>query len=120
MSSSNITYLTDVAMITCVVQKGHSEDILKAAREIGVMTGAFGYRARGTGIRERLGLLGIAVEAEREVISMLVSTEQQDLVFDMIYRAGKLDVPGMGYMYITPLEKASAYIPQSMLERLNK
>jgi len=117
---SNITYLTDVALITCVVQHGHSEDIFKAAREIGVMTGAFGYRARGTGIRERLGLLGIAVEAEREVISMLVSTEQQDMLFDMIYQAARLDVPGMGYMYITPLEKASAYIPQSMLERLNK
>ena len=88
MSSSNITYLTDASILTCVARAGMAEAILKAARDLGVMTGAISHHARGHGARERLGLLGIAVEAEKDVISMIVSNEQQDTVLKGIYRAG--------------------------------
>ena len=116
--SDNITYLTDVALITCVVKHGVSDTILKAARDAGAITGAVSYFARGHGVRERLGLLGIAVEAEKEIISLLVSMEQQDTVFEALHRAGNLDVPGNGYMYCTPLEKLATYVPKDLLERL--
>jgi len=119
MSEQNITYLTDVSLLTCVVQSGLSEVILKAARDVGATAGAISHHARGTGLRERLGLLGIAVEAEKEVISILVSSEQRDLVYDTLYRAADMHVPGRGFIYITPLEKASTYIPQSMMEQLD-
>ena len=118
MSNGNITYLTDVALITCIVKAGMSDVVLKAARDVGAITGAITYHARGYGARERLGLLGVAVEAEREVISILVSSEQRDTVFNSIYRAGKLDIPGNGYLYITPLEKVATYIPQDMINKL--
>ena len=118
MSEHEITYLTDVAMLTVVVQAGRAEDILKAAREIGAVTGAFGFRANGIGARERLGILGVAVEAEREVMSILVATDQTEAVIDHLYRGGRLDTPGAGYIYVTPLEKVAAYIPKSMRERL--
>lgn len=118
MSDHDITYLTDVSLLTCVVQSGFSEVILKAARDVGATSGAISYNARGTGVRERLGLLGIAVEAEKEVISLLVSSEQRDLVYDTLYRAAGMDIPGRGYMLMMPLEKVSTYIPRSMLEGL--
>lgn len=120
MSEHEITYLTDVAMLTVVVQVGRAEDILKSAREIGAVTGAVGFRANGIGARERLGVLGVAVEAEREVISILVATDQTDAVLDHLYRGGKLDTPGAGYIYVTPLEKVAAYIPKSMRERMEE
>ena len=120
MSTGNITYLTDVALITCVVKVGVSDVILKAARDVGAITGAISYHARGYGARERLGLLGIAVETEKEVVSILVSSEQQDAVVNSIYRAGKLDFPGNGYLYITVLEKVATYIPQDMRNELEK
>ena len=120
MSNQNITYLTDVSLLTCVVQSGLSEVILKAARDVGAMAGAISHHARGIGVRERLGILGVAVETEKEVISILVSSEQRDLVYDTLYRAANLDVPGRGFIYLTPLEKASTYIPESMLEPLDK
>lgn len=119
MSEQKITYLTDVAMLTVVVQSGASEAILKAAREVGANTGAIGHYAKGIGARERLGLLGLAVEVEKDVISILVSTEQQDAVVDHIYRVGKLDTPGRGYIYITPLEKVATFIPQNIMDRLD-
>ncbi len=120
MSDHDITYLTDVFLLTCVVQSGFSEVILKAARDVGAVAGAISYRARGSGIRERLGILGVAVEAEKDVVNVLVASEQRDLVFDTIYRAADLNVPGRGFIFITPLEKASTYIPQSLMEGLDK
>ena len=120
MSNQNITYLTDVSLLTCVVQSGLSEVILKAARDVGAMAGAISHHTRGVGVRERLGILGVAVETEKEVISILVSSEQRDLVYDSLYRAAGLDVPGRGFIYLTPLEKASTYIPKSMTESLDK
>ena len=117
MSKHNIVYMTDVFLLTCVVQSGLSEVILQAARDVGATTGATSHHARGTGPRERLGLLGIAVEAEKEIINILVSSEQRDLVYDTIYQAADLDVPGKGFIYIMPLEKASTYIPESLMEQ---
>lgn len=120
MNKNNITYLTDVALITCVVKRGLSDVILKAARDVGVLTGAVSHRAKGYGARERFGLLGIAVEAEKEVVSIVVSLEQQEAVSNSICLAGKLDEPGNGYLYITPLEKIATYIPQDMLSKLEE
>jgi nitrogen regulatory protein PII len=120
MSEHNITYLTDVSLLTCVVQSGHGDEILKAARDVGAKAGAISHHARGVGVRERLGLLGIAVEADKDVISILVSSGQRDMVYDTLYRAANLDIPARGYIYITPLEKVSTYIPQSMMEQLDK
>ena len=117
MSEHNITYLTDVSLLTCVVQTGYTEKILKAARDVGANAGAISHKTRGTGLRERLGLLGVAVETEKDVVTILVSTEQRDLVFDTIFRAAGMDTPGRGFIFITPLEKASTYIPESIMER---
>ena len=117
MIKREITVLKDVALITCIVQRGIADTIIKAAREAGVQ-GATVYFARGTGIRERLGLLGVAVEVEKEVINIVVSSEQVERVFEKMYLAGNLDTPGMGIMYITPLEKAATYIPPEVLQKL--
>jgi nitrogen regulatory protein P-II 1 len=117
MSRRNLTVLTDVALITCIVQRGLADPIVKAAREAGVQ-GATVHFARGTGVRERLGILGVAVEVEKEVINIVVSTDQLDHVFEKMFLAGKLDTPGMGFIYCSILEKAATYIPQAVLDKL--
>ena len=118
MSGRQITYLTDVALITCIVQRGAGEDIVRAAQSAGAQ-GATVYYAKGGGIRERLGVLGVAVEVEKEVVKIIVSTDQKESVFNSIYLAGKLDTPGMGIAFITPLDKAATYVPQDVLDRLH-
>lgn len=111
------TILTDVALITCIVQRGLGDKMVRAAIEAGAQ-GATVYFARGRGVRERLGILGIAVEVEKEVIELVVSTDQVDRIFEKIYLAGELDTPGMGFIYVTPLEKAATYIPREIVQRL--
>lgn len=112
-----ITVLTDVALITCIVQRGAADAIIAAAQAAGAQ-GATVHFGRGSGVRERLGILGVAVEVEKEIVNIVVSTEQVDRVFDSMYLAGNLDTPGMGIMYVTPLEKAATYIPQEVLDRV--
>jgi nitrogen regulatory protein PII len=117
MTKREIVVLTDVSLITCVVQRGMADKIIQAAREAGSQGATVNY-AKGMGIRERLGILGVAVDVEKEVIHIVVSTEQQERVFERMYLAGELDTPGMGIMYLTPLEKAATYVPENVLEKL--
>ncbi len=112
-----ITILTDANLITCIVQKGEADAITKAAYAAGAQ-GATTYYAQGSGVREKLGLYGVAVEAEKEVINIIVSQEQTPRVFDAMYLAGKLDTPGKGFIYVSSLEKAGTYIPPALLEKL--
>ncbi len=111
--------LKDISLITCIVQKGVADDIVKAAMEVGAQ-GATIYYARGMGVRERLGIVGVAVDVEKEVLNIVVANEQVDLVFEKMFLAGKLDTPGMGFMYVTPLLKAATYIPQEILEKISE
>ncbi len=56
MSKREITVLTDVALITCVVQRGFADEVI-AARDAGAQ-GATTYYARGSGYASGSGFLG--------------------------------------------------------------
>ena len=118
MATREFTVLTEASLITCIVEKGQADHIVKAARQAGAQ-GATVYYARGSGVRERLGLLGVAVEVEKEIINIIVANEQADYVFEKMYLAGQLDTPGKGFIYLTPIEKAATFIPKQVIERLN-
>jgi len=117
MTKREIVVLTDVSLITCIVQRGLADKIIQAARAAGSQGATVNF-AKGMGIRERLGILGVAVDSEKEMIHVVVSSEQQERVFEQMYLAGGLDTPGMGIMYLTPLEKAATYVPEVVLKKL--
>ena len=79
--------LVDVSLITAVVQRGKADEIVAAAQEAGAQGASIHY-AHGRGVRERLGILGLAIEAEEEVINIIVSNDQANRVFESIYKAG--------------------------------
>lgn len=117
MSDRDVVILTDVALVTCIVQKGLGDALVEASREAGAQGATVNY-ARGSGVRERLGVLGLAVEAEKEVINIVVSTDDVDRIVETLYLKGGLDTPGMGFIYVTPLEKAATHVPEEVLARL--
>ena len=116
-NARELTVLTDVSMITCVVQRGKADAVVKAAQDAGAQ-GATVYYGHGSGVRERLGLLGLAIDVEKEIITSLVSDDHVDRIFERMYFAAELDVPGNGIIYITRLDKAATYIPPDILERV--
>ena len=113
MAKRNITYLTDALLITCVIQKDQAEQVLEAAKNAGAQGATISY-AQGTGIRERMGLIGVTIDEQKEVIRIIVSEEQSELIFETIYLAGQLDKHGRGIMYMTRLDRVATYIPESM------
>lgn len=117
MNKKDFIVLTDASLITCIVQRGLADEIVQAAQDAGAQ-GATIYYARGGGVRERLGILGLAVEVEKEVIMIVAANEHVDRIFKRMYAAGKLDTPGMGFIYVTRLEKAGTFIPPEIAEQL--
>ena len=118
--SEEIIVLTDAVLITCIVQRGMADAVVKAAQKAGAQ-GATVFYAHGTGVRQRrLGILGVTVNAEKEVIYIVASTDQADRIFEKIFIAGKLDTPGMGMVYTTPIDKMATYVPHEIAERFSE
>jgi nitrogen regulatory protein PII len=115
---SEIIYLTDVAVITCIIDKERTDAVLLAARDVGAR-GAIIHTVQVWGTRERLGVWGVAVETEKDVINFMVSSDQQDLIFDAIYLAADLNAPGRGIMFISPVDRAATYVPEAIRKRLH-
>ncbi|MGI9323175.1 MAG: P-II family nitrogen regulator [Pseudomonadales bacterium] len=119
MKTRELTILTDLSMITCVVERGNADEVIQAAQDAGAQ-GATTYYGSGSGVREQLGLLGLAVNVEKEIIMVLVANDQVDRIIERMYFTGQLDVPGRGLLYVTKLEKAATYIPKEILERIDQ
>ena len=118
MSTRDFIVLTDVSLITCVVQRGKAEQVVKAAQDAGAQ-GATIYYGSGSGVRERLGLLGLAIDVEKEIITILVGDDQVDRIFESMYLAAELDLPGAGIIYVNKLEKAATFVPMEVIERIS-
>ena len=119
MSTREFTVLTDVSMITCVVQRGKADEVVQAAQDAGAQ-GATIYYGSGSGVRERLGLLGLAVDVEKEIITILCGDDQLYRIFERMYFAAELDLPGGGIIYVTKLEKAATFVPKEIIDRINE
>ena len=119
MAGRQITYLTDALMITCIVQASQADKVVKAAQNVGAQGATVTY-ARGTGIRERMGLMGVTIDEQKEMIRIIVSEEQADRVFEAMYLAGELDKPGMGIMFMNDLDRIATYIPDDVLADAKK
>ena len=117
MKQRGITVLTDASLITCIVQRGTADKIVKAAQDAGAQGATINY-AQGVGVRERLGVMGLAIEVDKEVISIIVANDQADRVFEAMYLASNLDTPGMGIMTLAALEKIATFVPLDLVERL--
>lgn len=94
--------LVPQTLINCVVQRGRGNAIARSALATGsnVPTVNFGI---GTGVRDRLGLLRIAIPAEKEIVSLLVDPHDRDPILHALIAAGRLDQPGRGFIGAYPV-----------------
>ena len=109
--------LTDSVLITAIVQRGAADMVVQAAQEAGAQ-GATIFHAQGTGVRQkRMGLLGLTVNTEKEVIYIVAAAEQADTIFERIFVCAKMDTPGMGILWMSPIEKMATYVPHEIAAR---
>ncbi|MBI4530634.1 MAG: P-II family nitrogen regulator [Candidatus Latescibacteria bacterium] len=100
-------------MITIIVQRGMGNAVAKAAIEAGAQASTI-YFARGTGIRERLKFFGIAIHPEKEVIFTIVPQSIADNVYNAMAKTGKLNEPGMGFIFAQDVRKATGWISEDL------
>ena len=93
-----------VQMIVAIVQRGKADTPIKAALKAGAKS-AVAFFGRGMGIRERLGWLGLAVQPEKEIVLIAVPMALTELVVRAMVRAGNLDQPGVGFLFVMPVEQ---------------
>ena len=106
-------YQEDQQLITCVLQRGKADKVVRAALDAGAAAATV-FFARGMGLRERLGLLGLAIVPEKEVIMIVTRRADTQRVFDVIVNAAKLNTPGMGIAYVTPIYAVAGFIPETV------
>ena len=46
-----------------------------------------------------------------------MADDQADRIFERMFFAAEMDLPGAGIMYLTKLEKAATYIPSEIKEK---
>lgn len=101
--------MNDLDLITCIVQRGKAEKVVDAALKAGA-PGATYYYGRGTGVRQKLGVLAKLIVPEKEIILIVTKKDQTDIVFDAVVKAAKLDRKGQGFAYIHKIDRAVGFL----------
>jgi hypothetical protein len=93
--------LSEFSLVSCVVQRGCGNDVARCALEMGANVPTINFGV-GTGIRDRLGLLRIAIPADKEIVSLLVDTQDRGVTLEALVDAGRLDQPSRGFIGAYP------------------
>ena len=92
-------------LIVAMVKSDKTDHVITAAKEAGG-TGATITPAHGTGIREAKTFFGLTLEAQSDVVLMLLEEHLVDAVLDSIYEAGRFAEPGTGIAFVVDVERA--------------
>ena len=101
--------MNDLKLITCIVQRGKAEKVIDAALLAGA-PGATYYYGRGTGVRQKLGVLSKLIVPEKEIIQIVIKENMADKVFDAIVKAAKLDKKGQVFAYNHKIDRAIGFL----------
>lgn len=100
---------TEFELITFVVQRGKMDKVIKEVLKAGA-AGATMFFARGTGVRERLKLMGIFIQPEKEVAFIITKKQDTEKFLDVIVKAANLDKPGQGIVFVQPVSKVVGFL----------
>jgi nitrogen regulatory protein P-II 1 len=90
-------------LIFSSVKADITDDVVDAAKDAGA-TGATIIPARGTGIREAKTFFGLSLEAQTDIILLLVEEHIAAKILDTIKEVGEFHKPGTGIAFVVPVE----------------
>lgn len=90
--------------ITCIVQRGEGETIARMILDRGFCVPSITF-GQGSGLRDKLGLIRIAISSEKEIISAAINKIDAYELFNILIYEGKFDRPGKGFIYMYPIRK---------------
>ena len=90
-------------LILSSVKTDITDKIVDAAKASGA-TGATIIPARGTGIHEAKTFFGLSLEAQTDIILLLVEEHLVSKILQGIKEAGEFHKPGTGIAFVVPVE----------------
>ena len=90
-------------LILSSVKPDITDDIVDAAKGAGA-TGATIIPARGTGIKEAKSFFGLSLEAQTDIVMLLVEEHLVINILNAIKEAGEFHKPGTGIAFAVPVE----------------
>mgnify|MGYP006099109219 CR=1 FL=1 len=102
--TTHIETEVDLANVICTVQRGRGDNIVKAVLGLGVPMPVV-TTGEGTGLREKLGLIRIALPAGKDVVHAVVSEHEATDILGALVDSGRLDQLGSGFIFESPLAR---------------
>ena len=90
-------------LVLSSVKTDITDQVVNTAKKAGA-TGATIIPARGTGIHEAKTFFGLSLEAQTDIILLLVEEHLATKILDAIKEAGQFHKPGTGIAFVVPVE----------------
>lgn len=104
-------------LILSSVKTDITDRIVDTVKKAGA-TGATIIPARGTGIREAKTFFGLTLEAQTDIIMLLVEEHLVAKILKSIQEAGEFHKPGTGIAFVIPVENVVGL--ESQMERFKE
>ena len=91
--------------IFCIVNSGYSEEVMVVAKKFGARGGTV-LNARGTAGKDAEKFFGISVQAEKEIVMIIVERAIKDDILHALYQKVGLNTAGQGMAFSVPVDKA--------------
>lgn len=91
-------------LMIAVVKRGHSRDVIAAAKQAGV-DGATIIYGEGIGRNEKPTFLGLPATHEKDIIFLALNGDNENAIAQAVSEAGKLGKPGYGLGFTVHLSK---------------
>jgi len=98
----------DLRSITLITYPSVGNEVIQALHRGGINTASF-HRARGSSIGDPVARGGVPVQHEQDVVTVVVSSEIADEIFQFLFQlfGSKEDRPG--FLYMAKLSRSSDF-----------
>lgn len=104
-SENNMEYTGQYDLVVALIKRGYSDMVMDAARKTGAHGGTV-LNTRGLGSQEVEQFLGIPLQAEKELVFMVVPSSQRQIIMHAIQAEAGLNTPAQGLVLSLPVSHA--------------
>ncbi len=99
----------ELDFLTIICQKKDERKIVDAAVKAGA-PGVTCLDGRGTGVRQKMGLMGTTVEAEKAILLLALPPALTPSVVKAVNEAAALNKPGNGFICLQKAQQVLGYL----------
>ena len=94
------------SLVVSVIDKGFSEKLMNTARSVGARGGTI-INARRSGMEDAVKFFGVTLQAEKEVVTILIQSQQKKEMMQAIAKTCGLNTDAHGIILSLPVESCS-------------